>query len=431
VNSFFAALGSQHPQMTCSALSYLNFFVKTPVWSSATNLPVSEFILERLLRRVPTLAAQLADPECYPLAIELLTAVASTSATRAGVVLAVITANPIASLAMSDALLRFDAFVSPNSSGAAAIKLLTTIAKLNSFGQVIHSISNSKEKIVFAREFSCSKSGYLRPTTQLIAQILEAIKPITKTDLPLAIALLTAVVGSNSSTQALDYLNASKAKKSTDELDKYFEDLLSAAISLSSSSSASMLASSVLTPAVKHLYLANLYQRPDLLLMDTEDKQYRDVHASNMQEAFKDEARQMILRASPDAPDIELQRLTELLGIGRSTTPLFVAARGFLENKINALIPNFFLLQITDETDKAGVMAYIGLRQEYFVLYDTFLSNPEAEISPEFIAAEYLRMATFPADMKAVLQSLFSRYTRQTSIKTVSNIASVMDSKAG
>lgn len=433
VDIFFVVLAGQNKKMTSSVLSYLNLFLKTPLWNSVTHLAVNEFILERVVKVTPILAAQLSDPECYPSAIELLTFVASTSNAHAGQVLSVVSCDPAARLALSEALLMPDAFAYPNASGVAPIKLLSAIAnQRGDFGELVSSLSNIKEKIVFAREYSCSSTHYFRLTDQFFTNILDAIKLITKTDLTLSIALLTAVVGNKSSVQACRYLAALEAKKLTDEFDKYFEILLSAAISLSSDSGTFIFASSALTVEVKRMFLGNLYQRPNLLLMDTEDKQYRDVHASNMLETFKDEARQMILQASPGAPEIELQRLTELLEISRNTTPLFVAARGFLENKIKAVIPEFFLAPIadetdeTDETDKAGVMAYATLRQEYFVLYDTFLRNPEAEITPAFIQEELLRMATFPPDMKDVLKFLFSTYASQAMFK---NTSILLDSK--
>jgi hypothetical protein len=144
--------------------------------------------------------------------------------------------------------------------------------------------------------------------------------------------------------------------------------------------------------------------------MDTEDRQYRDLHASNMSEGFKNQARKMILHASPDALDEELERLTQVLKNGWDTAPIFVAARGFLEDKIKAEIPEFFTAQIAEGADEASILAHTLLRQEYFVLYNTFLSNPRADVTLDFIRTELARIETLPLDIKDVLKTMLNRH---------------------
>ena len=120
----------------------------------------------------------------------------------------------------------------------------------------------------------------------------------------------------------------------------------------------------------------------------------------------------MILHASPDTPDEELERLTQVLKNGRDTAPVFVAARGFLEGKIKAEIPDFFTTQIAENANETAILAHTVLRQDYFVLYNTFLSNPRAAVSADFIRTELARIETLAPDMKDVLKTMLSSYVR-------------------
>jgi hypothetical protein len=69
--------------------------------------------------------------------------------------------------------------------------------------------------------------------------------------------------------------------------------------------------------------------------------------------------------------------------------------------------------QIADNANQETTLAYTVLRQEYFVLYNTFLSNPRAAVSLDFIRAELARIEALPHDMKDVLKTMLNAHARQ------------------
>ena len=411
INSLFSCINSSSEPTAKLVLACLKNFTNLSPEISAISPEVGAAILGRLRHSVATLAMQSSVLSLYAPAMDLLTDMANTSPAHARDVMAAISADPSAKLAIANALINPDYFCYPNSSAGAPMNLLrAVIRQLDNFEDVLNVIPSLKARVAFVHDYSCASNHFFEPTPRLIATIFDSVKRLSKTDFPLSVALALAAVSQNNKLQIQGYLTVLSAKTDLSQLDKSVLNIFSAAISLADGSSASLLSTARFTPEQKLIFLANFYQRHELISMDTEDRQYRDLHASNMSEAFKNEARQMILYASPDTPEEELERLTQGLKNGRDTAPIFVAARGFLEDKIKAEIPEFFTTQIADDANETAILAHTVLRQDYFVLYNTFLSNPRAAVSADFIRTELARIETLAPDMKDVLKTILNSY---------------------
>ena len=411
INSLFSCINNTSESTAKLVLACLKNFTNLSPEISAISPEVGAAILGRLRHSAATLTTQSSVPSLYAPAMDLLTDMANTSPAHARDVMAAISADPHAKLAIANALINPDYFCYPNSSAGAPMNLLrAVIRQLDNFEDVLNVIPSLKAKVAFVHDYSCASNHFFEPTPRLIATIFDSVKRLSKTDFPLSVALALAAVSQNNKLQIQGYLTVLSAKKDLNQLDKSVLNIFSAAISLADGRSAWLLSTARFTPEQKLIFLANFYQCSELISMDTEDRQYRDLHASNMSEAFKNAARQMIVHASPDTPDEELERLTQVLKNGRDTAPIFVAARGFLEDKIKAEIPEFFTTQIADDANETAILDHTVLRQDYFVLYNTFLSNPRAAVSADFIRTELARIETLAPDMKDVLKTMLNSY---------------------
>ena len=432
IRSYFALIESHNTQLIEPALMYVTHFVRTQSWSSSAAQEISAFILQELRGMTKTLVAQLSVPELYTPVVELLIDMAHTSLEHARDVMAAIAAAPAAALALTAALLRTEDFVYPQPTGAAPIFLLRTlINQLDNFSEVLQVIPSTSGKVAFVRGYSLSSSSVFRQTTQRFSEILDVIKATPALDTPTLIALLLAVVGSHSAPQAQQYLVAMNAKSALDgkagvggtaAVDSRVRELLPAAISLASGNSAFLLASKNLSVEIKLNFLENFYSQTVFVVSHSRDLQYRQLHASNMPEVFKNTARQMLLDASSSAPGVELSRLIAMVINGRDIASIFVAARGFLEDQIKQSLPNFFTAPIAVDTKKDGLLAYTAWREEYFVLYHSFLENPHAEISGDFIHSEIARTLALPVDMQDVLKTMLNTYLRTITFKVSSAV---------
>jgi hypothetical protein len=411
VNSLFSCINSAVESTAKLVLASLRNFTNFRPESSAISHEVCAFILGRLRHSAPSLAAQFSRPGLYALAAELFTNMSNTSPAHARDVMAAISADPSAQLAIANALINPDDFFYPNSPTGAPMNLLRAlIRQLDNFEAVLNLIPIPEAKVAFMHDYCGASNSIFASIPSQITPVFDAVKRLSVTDFPLSVDLALAAVSQNNLPHIQQYVSALSAKKDLTEADKNVFNIFSAAISLADGSSAWLLSTALFTPEQKLIFLASFYQRHELISMDTEDRQYRDLHASNMSEGFKNQARQMILHASPDALDEELERLTQVLKNGWDTAPIFVAARGFLEDKIKAEIPEFFTAQIAEGADEASILAHTLLRQEYFVLYNTFLSNPRADVTLDFIRTELARIETLPLDIKDVLKTMLNRH---------------------
>jgi hypothetical protein len=414
INSLFSRIDSKNTSTAKNALICLNNFTNLRLDSSATSHEVSAYILGRLRHCAATLAAQLSVPGLYAPTMALFIDMAKTSPAHARDVMVAIAADSSAKRVLSNTLLNSEFSQYPNFLDRAAMTFLgIVIRQLDNFDETLNSLSSRRAKVAFLHEYSGACNSFFKPSPVLVAAIFDSIKRLFETDFSFSVALVMAAIGINNRPQIEQYLSHLSAKPDLTQLDKSVLNVFTAATVMADGSSAELLASTDFTPKQKLIFLDNFYQRHELISRDTEDRQYRYLHASSMSEEFKTQARQMILRASPDQPAAELARLTQVLENGLDTLPIFVAARALLEDLIKNEIPDFFMNQIADNANQETTLAYTVLRQEYFVLYNTFLSNPLAAVSLDFIRAELARIEALPLDMKDVLKTMLNAHARQ------------------